>query len=71
MALGSVVWYRGVSEARGGTAAGFMGVMPVSALLLSYALLGDPFRWSHAAGFAAVFAGVLLISRAHAGEASD
>jgi len=66
LALGSVLWYRGVAKVSGSTAAGFMGVMPVSALVLSYLLLGEPFRWIHLTGFAAVFTGVLLISREHA-----
>lgn len=69
MALGSVLWYRGVAKVPGGTAAGFMGVMPVSALLLSYLLLGEPFVWIHLVGFAIVFASVLLIAREHAREA--
>jgi drug/metabolite transporter (DMT)-like permease len=68
MALGSVLWYRGIARAAGGTAAGFMGVMPVSALVLSYALLGEPFRWPHLVGFAVVFAGVILVASAHARE---
>ncbi|MCF7220727.1 DMT family transporter [Marilutibacter chinensis] len=71
MALGSVLWYRGVSKVPGGTAAGFMGVMPVSALLLSYLLLGEPFVWIHLIGFAIVFASVLLIAREHARESSE
>lgn len=66
LALGSVLWYRGVAKVAGSTAAGFMGVMPVSALVLSYLLLGEPFRWIHLAGFTAVFVGVLLIAQAHA-----
>jgi drug/metabolite transporter (DMT)-like permease len=70
MALGSVLWYRGLARAAGGTAAAFMGVMPVSALVLSYALLGEPFRWVHLVGFAVVFAGVVLVATAHAREAA-
>lgn len=66
LALGTVLWYRGVREVEGSIAAGFMGVMPVSALVLSYVLLGEPFRWVHLLGFALVFAGVLLIASAHA-----
>jgi drug/metabolite transporter (DMT)-like permease len=66
MALGSWLWYSGVAKVEGAVAAGFMGVMPVSALILSYALLGEHFRWIHLAGFAVVFAGVLLISWEHA-----
>ena len=40
-----------------------MGVMPVSALVLSYVLLDEPFRWIHLAGMAVVLAGILAVSR--------
>lgn len=63
MGLGSLLWYAGVSKTEGSVAAAFMGIMPVSALLLSYLLLGEPFRAVHLAGFTIVFAGVLLIIR--------
>jgi drug/metabolite transporter (DMT)-like permease len=66
LALGSWLWYSGVARARGAVAAGFMGLMPASALGLSYVLLDEPFRWVHPLGFATVFAGVLLISWEHA-----
>ena len=66
LALGSWLWYSGLARAEGVVAAAFMGVMPVSALTLSYLLLGEPFRWLHIVGFAVVFAGVLLISWEHA-----
>ncbi len=65
MALGSVLWYSGVRQVKGSTAAGFMGVMPVSALVLSYVLLGEAFRPAHLLGFGIVFAGVLLIIWSH------
>lgn len=65
MGLGSVLWYRGIQRVEGSIAASFMGVMPVSALLLSYILLHEPFRWLHLAGFALVFAGVLLMISVH------
>lgn len=64
--LGTMLWYSGVARSSGGTAAGFMGLMPVSALVLSYLLLGEPFRWVHLAGFAIVLAGVGLIAWDHA-----
>jgi len=65
MGLGSVLWYRGVQKVEGSTAAGFMGVMPLSALLLSYWLLGEQFEWIHLLGFGLVFAGVILIIQSH------
>jgi drug/metabolite transporter (DMT)-like permease len=66
LALGSWLWYSGIAKAEGSIAAVFMGVMPVSALVLSYILLGEQFRWVHLAGFATVFAGVALVSWEHA-----
>ncbi|MEQ9640244.1 MAG: DMT family transporter [Alphaproteobacteria bacterium] len=66
LALGSWLWYAGIAKAEGTVAAAFMGVMPVSALLLSYLLLGEPFRWVHLVGFATVFGGVVLMSWEHA-----
>lgn len=71
LALGSWLWYAGVQKAEGSTAAAFMGVMPVSALILSYILLGEAFRWMHLAGFAVVFSGVLLMSWEHASMSED
>ena len=40
--------------------------MPVSALLLSHALLSEDFRWLHLAGCRVASAGALLIFREHA-----
>ena len=57
---------RSGARAEGAIAAGFMGVMPASALILSYVLLGEAFHWLHLLGFGIVFAGVLLISWEHA-----
>jgi drug/metabolite transporter (DMT)-like permease len=65
MGLGSVLWYKGVSQVEGSAAASFMGVMPVSALILSYVLLHEKFEWLHLAGFALVFCGVLLMISVH------
>lgn len=65
MGLGSVLWYKGISQVEGSVAASFMGVMPLSALILSYILLHEQFEWLHLAGFALVFAGVLLMISVH------
>jgi drug/metabolite transporter (DMT)-like permease len=45
-----------------------MSVMPLTALVLSYVLLGETFRWAHLAGFGLVFAGVILMIIEHARE---
>jgi drug/metabolite transporter (DMT)-like permease len=71
MGLGSVLWYRGVQRVEGSTAAAFMGVMPLSALLLSYWLLGENFEWIHLGGFALVFTGVIFIIQSHRRMAAE
>jgi drug/metabolite transporter (DMT)-like permease len=63
MVLGSWLWFRGMARVPGGTAAAFMAVMPVSALLLSYVLLGDAFHWAHVAGIALVLVGLVAVAR--------
>jgi drug/metabolite transporter (DMT)-like permease len=64
--LAPVLWYQGVRQAPGALTAASMSVMPLTALLLSYALLGEAFRWVHVAGFGLVFAGLLLMIFEHA-----
>lgn len=66
LGLGTWLWFTGISRAPAAVAAAFMGLMPVSALVLSYWLLGEAFRWVHLAGFGIVFAGVILMSVEHA-----
>ncbi len=62
MALGSVAWFAGVRRVRGIVASVFMTVMPVSALVLSYVLLGESFSLWHLVGMTAVVAGILLVA---------
>lgn len=61
MALGSVLWYSGVSRVSGTTASAFMGLMPVSALVLSYLMLGESFQLIHLGGMALVLAGLAVM----------
>ncbi len=67
--LAPVLWYNGVRQAPGALTAGAMAVMPLSALTLSYVLLGEAFHWPHLIGFGLVFAGLVLMivehSRSH------
>jgi drug/metabolite transporter (DMT)-like permease len=56
--IGFVLWFRGVSMVPASTAATFTGVLPVSAVLLSYATLGEQFLWAHAVGVACVLGGI-------------
>lgn len=65
MALGSLFWYSGLAEMPGHIAAGFMVIMPISALLLSYVLLGENFEWIHVLGFGLAFASVSVMTLEH------
>lgn len=62
MGLGTVLWYKGLHRVQGSIAAAFMGVMPVSALLISYGVLGEAFHWSHIFGLAIELAAIGLIA---------
>lgn len=66
LGLGTWLWYSGISQTPAAVAAAFMGLMPASALALSYGLLGESFHWIHLLGFGIVFAGVILMSVEHA-----
>ncbi|HEY3251046.1 MAG TPA: DMT family transporter [Ignavibacteria bacterium] len=68
MGLASILWFDGVKKVSGSIAAGFMGVMSISALVLSYIVLSEGFMWVHIAGFIIVFTGVILVSISHAEE---
>jgi drug/metabolite transporter (DMT)-like permease len=57
-----ILWFRGVMKVPASTAAVFTGVMPVSAVLLSYLILQEPFAWSHVWGGLCVLAGLRLIT---------
>ena len=64
--LAPVLWYSGARRAPGALTAGAMAIMPISALGLSYVLLGEAFRWSHLIGFGLVFLGLILMILEHA-----
>lgn len=58
-----LLWARGLAVVPASTAAGFTAILPVSAVLLSYAWLGEPFRWAHVLGGACVIGGLGLLAR--------
>lgn len=59
---GYVLWFRGVSRATAGQAAAVTGLLPVSAVLASWALLGQPPTLGQVGGCLAVGAGIWLAS---------
>lgn len=65
LGVGSALWYSGIARAEGTTAAGFMAIMPASALLLSYFLLGESFHAIHLVGIVLVMCSVGIMSWVH------
>lgn len=59
-----VLWARGVREVEATTAAVFTGVLPVSAVTLSYIVLGEPFQRAHVIGGVCVLAAAFPAARA-------
>ena len=64
-----LLWYRGLSRVPASVAGVFTGVLPVSAVLLSYAVLREPFLWSHLIGMTCVLLAIVLIAGSSSGEA--
>ncbi len=61
--LGQLLFIRGVEIIGPGRAGLFMNLTPVLAAGLAVAILGDEFRWFHAAALALVFAGIWASER--------
>ena len=61
--IAAVLWSRGLIHVPASTAGAFSGVLPISAVALSYVVLGERFAWSHVLGAACVIAGILLLAR--------
>lgn len=61
-ALGYICWYAGISRCSASVAAAFSGLMPVTAMALSFALLGEHLKSQHWLGAAMVILGMLLTS---------
>ena len=65
LAIGTLIWFRGLSQVSASTASGYMSAMPASALALSYLWLGDKFYPIHLVGFVLVFSSIGLVTWAH------
>ena len=58
-----MLWFQGVSKVQASTAAVFTGMMPISAIGLSYIFLGEPFSWTHVIGCGCVLLGIMFITK--------
>lgn len=66
--LAQIFWARAVAEVGPGRAGYFIYLSPVFGVLLSMMLLGEVFRWYHAAGIVMIFAGIWLATRTPAAD---
>jgi len=57
-----ILWYFALAQVPASTAAVFSGVLPISAVMLSYIVLKEAFLWSHLFGLLCVLAAIYLIS---------
>jgi len=60
-AVAFILWFQGVTQVSGSTAAIFTGVAPISAVMLSYVILQEPFQWAHVWGGLCVLVGIGFI----------
>ena len=56
-----ILWFQGVTKVSASTAGVFTSIMPISAVLLSYVILREPFAWSHVWGGLCIFVGIGFI----------
>lgn len=61
--LAYLFWFAGITKVAASTAGVFTAVMPVSALVLSALVLGEPIGWAQLVGCGCVLSGIVLISR--------
>jgi len=71
VALGLSLWNYGLENVTGVTAAGFMGFMSISSLVLSYIILDEKFYWHQLIGFIVVFISLILLTWTPKGKGMD
>ena len=68
--LAQTFWASGVAQVGPGRAGYFIYLSPVFGVLLAIGLLGEVFRWYHAAGIVLIFAGLWLANSARRAPAA-
>jgi drug/metabolite transporter (DMT)-like permease len=59
------LWNSGISKVPTSTVSVFTGILPVSAVLLSYLVLKEPFLWSYIFSILLVVIGIFMMTRDH------
>lgn len=58
-----LLWYQGMPKVPASTAGMFVGIVPVSTVVLSALLLKEPVRWAHVLGILCVLAALVCITK--------
>jgi drug/metabolite transporter (DMT)-like permease len=61
-ALACFLWFRGLEHASMGAAGIFTAFLPISAVGLSVALLGEPLTWMHLLGLGCVLCAIAVMT---------
>lgn len=59
-----VIWFVGLRTIQASTAGAFTGMIPITAVLSAWLILGEEIGWAHIAGIALVLTGILLVANA-------
>jgi drug/metabolite transporter (DMT)-like permease len=57
-----VIWFVGLRIIPASTAGAFTGMIPITAVLTAWMILGEEIGWAHIAGIALVLGGILLVA---------
>src|SRR6185437_13312446 len=57
-----LLWYQGMPSVPASSAGMFVGIVSVSAVILSYVLLKEPFQWTQVLGILCVLAALVCIT---------
>lgn len=69
--LAFVTWFVGLRLIPASTAGAFTGMIPITAVLSAWIILGEQIGWAHIAGIALVMAGIILVASGQAGQLQE
>ena len=62
-ALAVLLWFYGLRQVPASIAGAFTGVMPISAVLSAWLVLGERIAWPHILGMALIMLGIVMVAR--------
>lgn len=62
-ALAVLLWFYGLRQVPASIAGAFTGVMPISAVLSAWLVLGEEMAWPHILGMVLIMIGIVMVAR--------